>query len=110
MLTPSNGFFGYQDSYALCRVFKKNGLCSEVEELGQSSSIPLLEYYTQGVSNEHETMSPDFPLASSSTICMEEEEKEDKDESWMQFITDDVWCSSSTGFGGEEMSHMGFTN
>lgn len=103
--------FGYQDSYALCRVFKKNGLCSEVEELGQSSSIPMLEYhYMQGVSNEHETMSPDFPLASSSTICMEEEEKEDKDESWMQFITDDVWCSSSTAFGGEEMSHMGFTN
>ncbi|XP_042013299.1 NAC domain-containing protein 86-like [Salvia splendens] len=93
---------GIQDSYALCRVFKKNGLCSEVEELGQSSSIPLLEHYMQGVSNEHETMSPDFPLASSSIVCIEEEDKDDKDESWMQFITDDVWCSSSATYGGED--------
>ncbi|KAG6404279.1 hypothetical protein SASPL_136525 [Salvia splendens] len=91
-----------KDSYALCRVFKKNGLCSEVEELGQSSSIPLLEHYMQGVSNEHETMSPDFPLASSSIVCIEEEDKDDKDESWMQFITDDVWCSSSATYGGED--------
>ncbi|KAL3824945.1 hypothetical protein ACJIZ3_020974 [Penstemon smallii] len=102
------------DSYALCRVFKKNGVCSEVEEQGQSSNIALLDY-SQGVITEHETMSPDFPLASSSsTIYMEEEQeeedKDDKDDSWMQFITDDVWCSSGTPFGGEDVSHMTFTN
>lgn len=64
----------------------------------------------QGVPNEHETMSPDFPLASSSTICMEEEDKDDNDDSWMKFITDDVWCSSSTTYGGEEVSQVAFTN
>ncbi|XP_075500522.1 NAC domain-containing protein 54-like [Primulina tabacum] len=92
-----------QDSYALCRVFKKNGLCSEVEDQqGQPSNIPLLDY-SQGVviTTEIETMSPEFPLASSSTLCMEEEE--DKDDSWMQFITDDVWC-------GDEVSQVGFSN
>ncbi|XP_073042304.1 NAC domain-containing protein 54 [Primulina eburnea] len=92
-----------QDSYALCRVFKKNGLCSDVEDQqGQPSNIPLLDY-SQGVviTTEIETMSPEFPLASSSTLCMEEEE--DKDDSWMQFITDDVWC-------GDEVSHVGFSN
>ncbi|XP_073148048.1 NAC domain-containing protein 54 [Henckelia pumila] len=92
-----------QDSYALCRVFKKNGLCTDVEDhQGQPSNIPLLDY-SQGlvVTTEIETMSPEFPLASSSTLCMEEEE--DKDDSWMQFITDDVWC-------GEEVSQVAFTN
>ncbi|XP_073274467.1 NAC domain-containing protein 54 [Primulina huaijiensis] len=92
-----------QDSYALCRVFKKNGLCSDVEDQqGQPSNIPLLDY-SQGVviTTEIETMSPEFPLASSSTLCMEEEE--DKDDSWMQFITDDVWC-------GDEVSQVGFSN
>lgn len=92
-----------QDSYALCRVFKKNGLCSDVEDQqGQPSNIPLLDY-SQGVviTTEIETMSSEFPLASSSTLCMEEEE--DKDDSWMQFITDAVWC-------GEEVSQVAFTN
>ncbi|KAL6583685.1 NAC domain-containing protein 54 [Orobanche minor] len=101
---------GIQDSYALCRVFKKNGLLSPDvdQEQGQSSNISLLDYMEFGAITEHETMSPDFPLASSSNnICMEEEE-EDKDDSWMQFITDDVWCSSSTNFGGEEISQLAF--
>lgn len=72
-----------------------------MEDQGQSSNIPLLEY-TQGfATGDHEIMSPDFPLASSSNIYMEED-KEDKDESWMQFITDDAW-------GAEEMSHVSFT-
>ncbi|XP_073063723.1 NAC domain-containing protein 54-like [Primulina eburnea] len=91
-----------QDSYALCRVFKKNGLCSDVDDQqGQPSNIPLLDY-SQGVvvTTEIETMSPEFPLASSSTMCMEEE---DRDDSWMQFITDDVWC-------GEEGSRIAFAN
>ncbi|KZV47090.1 NAC domain-containing protein 74-like [Dorcoceras hygrometricum] len=93
-----------QDSYALCRVFKKNGLCSEVDDQqGQPSTIRLLDYSSQGVvhTTEIDTMSPELPLASSSTLCMEEEE--DKDDSWMQFITEDVWC-------GEEVSQIAFTN
>ncbi|KAL3512452.1 hypothetical protein ACH5RR_025169 [Cinchona calisaya] len=100
---------GIQDSYALCRVFKKNGVCSEIEEQQGQSSLSLLDY-SQGVVNEYETMSPDVPLASS-TSCMEEEDKDDKDDSWMQFITDDAWCSSTTPFvGHEELSHIAFTN
>ncbi|XP_059304218.1 NAC domain-containing protein 54-like isoform X2 [Lycium ferocissimum] len=104
-----------QDSYALCRVFKKNGVCSEMEELGQTSNnhVPSFEYpFTQGTNNVHDqyqTPSPDVPLASSS--CIEEEEKDD---SWMQFITEDVWCSSNSTlnspFQGEEISPLAFTN
>ncbi|GER38450.1 NAC domain containing protein 57 [Striga asiatica] len=100
------------DSYALCRVFKKNGLSSEFEEHIQTSNLSLLDYM-QGANNEHhETMSPDFPLASSSNnLCNEEEHKDDKDESWMHFITDDVWySSSSTNFVGDEVSQQAFTN
>ncbi|XP_009790485.1 NAC domain-containing protein 54-like isoform X2 [Nicotiana tabacum] len=98
-----------QDSYALCRVFKKNGVCSEIEELGQTSStVPSFEYpLTQSMNvHEYETPSPDVPLASSS--CMEEEEE--KDDSWMQFITEDAWCSSNSPFQGEEISPLAFTN
>ncbi|KAL6973655.1 hypothetical protein U1Q18_027841 [Sarracenia purpurea var. burkii] len=79
-----------QDSYALCRVFKKNGVCSDMEEQGQCS-LSLMETCQSGVANDCDTMSPDVPLASSSS-CMDEE---DNDESWMQFITDDAWCCSS---------------
>lgn len=51
-------------------------------------------------------MSPDIPGASSS--CLEEE---DKDDSWMQFITEDAWYSSNAAMvGGEELSHVTFTN
>ncbi|XP_027168991.1 NAC domain-containing protein 86 isoform X1 [Coffea eugenioides] len=97
------------DSYALCRVFKKNGVCTEIEEQQGQSSLSLLDY-SQGVVNDYETMSPDVPLASS-TSCMEEEDKEDKDDSWMQFITDDAWCSSTAPFvGQEEVSQVAFTN
>ncbi|KAJ6359266.1 hypothetical protein OIU76_000900 [Salix suchowensis] len=98
-------FSGIQDSYALCRVFKKNGICSEIEEQGQcTTSLSLMESSSQGVINDYETMSPDVPIASSSCI-----EEEDKDDSWMQFITDDPWCSSSTAMvGGEEISQATF--
>ncbi|CAA0820959.1 NAC domain containing protein 57 [Striga hermonthica] len=114
MNSPSNKCLPsrIQDSYALCRVFKKNGMSSEFE----TSNFSLLDYM-QGAHNEHhETMSPGFPLASSSinNLCNEEEEeehKDDKDESWMQFITDDVWCSSSSkNFVGDEVSKQVFTN
>ncbi|KAF5734610.1 no apical meristem family protein [Tripterygium wilfordii] len=100
---------GIQDSYALCRVFKKNGICSEIEEQsGQCSSLMMATMIENSpiVTNEYETMSPDIvPVASSS--CMEEE---DRDDSWMQFITDDAWCSSNTAMGGEEVSPVTFTN
>ncbi|KAJ6976911.1 hypothetical protein NC653_028934 [Populus alba x Populus x berolinensis] len=99
---------GIQDSYALCRVFKKNGICSEIEEQGQcTTSLSLTESSPQGVLNEYETMSPDVPVASSSCI-----EEEDKDDSWMQFITDDPWyCSSNNAMaGGEEISQVTFTD
>ena len=93
-----------QDSYALCRVFKKNGICSETEDQGHCSL--LLMECSQGVINDSETVSPDLPLASSSCI-----EEEDKDDSWMQFITDDAWCSlNSTAMAGDEVSNVAFTN
>ena len=93
-----------QDTYALCRVFKKNGICSDIEEQGQCS-ISLIES-SQTITNECETMSPDIPGASSS--CLEEE---DKDDSWMQFITEDAWYSSNAAMvGSEEVSHVTFTN
>lgn len=115
-----------QDSYALCRVFKKNGICSEIEEQGLqcnsiNNNLALMESSTsatttsqQGVvmSNNEccETMSPDqFPMASTSSCCVEEE---DKDDSWMQFITDDAWCSSNAAanIGADDISRVAFTN
>ncbi|KAG1359505.1 NAC domain-containing protein 45-like [Cocos nucifera] len=79
---------GIQDLYALCRVFKKNVVCAEIELQGQYS-LMLMEG-TQGViTTESETMSPDVPVGSSS--CLDED---DKDDAWMQFISDDVWCSN----------------
>ncbi|CAI9113301.1 OLC1v1013874C1 [Oldenlandia corymbosa var. corymbosa] len=129
---------GLQDSYALCRVFKKNGVCSEIEEQQQqqnhhqqqfggqssfsassSSSAAFLDYtstqthhHQVNVTHEYQTPSPvDAQLASTTTsACMEEE---DKDDSWMQFITDDAWCSSSAppfAVGHEGVSQVGFIN
>ncbi|WOK92839.1 NAC domain-containing protein [Canna indica] len=62
---------GLQESYALCRVFKKNIVCSrKVEE-------------EEGV------------MGSSSIQCVEDDHEEGKDEMWMQFITDcDAWCNT----------------
>ncbi|TQD94236.1 hypothetical protein C1H46_020188 [Malus baccata] len=106
-----------QDSFALCRVFKKNGICSEIEEQqGQSSHLTLNNIHerSQGVNNDHcdQTLSPENPMASSSSISCPQEE-DDKDDSWMQFITDDTWmqCSSNAGVSGEDqLSHVAFTN
>ncbi|KGN63971.1 NAC domain-containing protein 86 [Cucumis sativus] len=106
---------GIQDSYALCRVFKKNGICSEVEEIlvgGQSSSSSLSfmensNSTSQTLVNDYETLSPDILMAASSS-CVEEEEKDD---SWMQFITEDAWCASnSSAIGLDDLSHLTFTN
>ncbi|KAF5803639.1 putative transcription factor NAM family [Helianthus annuus] len=81
--------FSVQDAYALCRVFKKNGVCVELQETGHPSMS--VSQYSPTVTNDYETMSPDVPVASSS--CVEED---DKDDSWMQFITDDPWCSPNS--------------
>ncbi|URD93679.1 No apical meristem (NAM) protein [Musa troglodytarum] len=96
----------HADSYALCRVFKKNVICTEVEEQAQCSII--LGESSQGVvvAAEYETTSPDLPVGSSS--CVEEE---DKDDAWMQFITDDAWCSTlPRNEGGEEASCVAIVN
>ncbi|CAN4100587.1 unnamed protein product [Withania somnifera] len=97
-----------QDSYALCRVFKKNGVCPEIKEQqeGQvSNALPFLEYplgnQPQGmIIREYETPpSPDnnVQLTSSYNIELElelEYELEDKDDSWMEFITEDARSNS----------------
>ncbi|XP_057446724.1 NAC domain-containing protein 54 [Lotus japonicus] len=98
---------GLQDTYALCRVFKKNGICSDIDQEQGQFSMSLIES-SQTIINECETMSPDIPGASTSS-CLEEE---DKDDSWMQFITEDAWYSSNnvSMAGGEELSNVTFTN
>ncbi|KAJ6418703.1 hypothetical protein OIU84_001971 [Salix udensis] len=61
-------FSGIQDSYALCRVFKKNGICSEIEEQGQcTTSLSLMESSSQGFIT-------DDPWCSSSTAMVGGEE------------------------------------
>ncbi|XP_043716150.1 NAC domain-containing protein 45-like isoform X2 [Telopea speciosissima] len=97
---------GIQDTYALCRVFKKNGICGEIEEQGPSSTLSLVEN-SQGIINDYETMSPDVPIGSSSSYV---EDEVDKDDAWMQFITEDAWCSSNSNVGSEDASCVGFSN
>lgn len=84
-----------RDSYALCRVFKKNGMCFNPDQYQGECRLTLAGDHdmSQGnlMINDYETMSPDVPLTSSSYI-----EEEDKDDSWMQFLADDAWCSSSS--------------
>lgn len=99
----------YQDSYALCRVFKKNVVvCTEIEDQAGQCSITMVEIppkitsLTNDYENENENESPtDMTVGSSS--CADED---DKDDSWMQFISDDAWCStlSSNTDGTEETS------
>lgn len=89
-----------QDSYALCRVFKKNGICSELEseqqlQTGQCSfttaSMEINSNNNNNYNNEYETMSPEVGVSSAYV----EDVVDDKDDSWMQFITDDAWDTSS---------------
>ncbi|CAH8388711.1 unnamed protein product [Eruca vesicaria subsp. sativa] len=90
-----------QDSYALCRVFKKNGICSELET-GQQLQTGQCSFTTESMeisscnnninyNNDYETMSPEV---GGSSACVEDV-ADDKDDSWMQFITDDAWDTSS---------------
>ncbi|GMI96384.1 NAC domain containing protein 57 [Hibiscus trionum] len=98
---------GIQDTFALCRIFKKNGICSEMEDQVRCSSTLLVTECSQAAINDSETMSPDFPLASSSSFV----EEDDKDDSWMQFITDDAWhCSNTGAMAGDEVSNVTLTN
>ncbi|GMH23371.1 hypothetical protein Nepgr_025214 [Nepenthes gracilis] len=93
-----------QDSYALCRVFKKNGVCFDTEEQKQQHSLGFTAQRSQGkVITDYETMSPDVPLTSSSG-CIEEEE--DKDDSWMKYITDDAWYSSTSTLPTDQVSNV----
>lgn len=90
-----------QDTYALCRVFKKNAICAEVEELQEGQcSMALLEGACRQLlasgsnSQEYQTPSPDVPVGSTSGGG-DADADDDKDDSWMQFISDDAWCSSA---------------
>ncbi|CAL9129346.1 unnamed protein product [Musa textilis] len=96
---------GLQDSYALCRVFKKTVACTRGEEQGQCSST-LAESLRDSMA-EIETNSPDMPMGSSSLRVDDDHDGDDeaKDDSWMQFIIDDAWCSNvSNNDGGDEPS------
>uniref|UniRef100_A0A453LKQ3 Uncharacterized protein n=1 Tax=Aegilops tauschii subsp. strangulata TaxID=200361 RepID=A0A453LKQ3_AEGTS len=72
-----------QDSYALCRVFKKNVPAGEFEKQGECSS-------SQAKANQEQVT--DFEDAGESSTANEN----DKDNSWMQFIVEDLWCSNKT--------------
>ncbi|KAK4747158.1 hypothetical protein SAY87_026195 [Trapa incisa] len=101
-----------QESYALCRVFKKNGNCSEVEDQQPQCTVSLtMGSPLPGAVSDYEMMmaaaSPEVQIGGSSS-CIEEE---DKDDSWMQFITDDddAWYpSSASSMAGGEVARMAF--
>lgn len=69
-------------------------------------SLMLMEG-TQGmITSESETMSPDVPVGSSP--CLDED---DKDDEWMQYISDDAWCTNvSSNEVVKEPSCMDFAN
>lgn len=97
----SDDAMAIQDTYALCRVFKKNAICAEVEELQEGQcSMALLEGACRQLlasgsnSQEYQTPSPDVPVGSTSGGG-DADADDDKDDSWMQFISDDAWCSSA---------------
>ncbi|XP_072964596.1 NAC domain-containing protein 45-like [Typha angustifolia] len=93
---------GIQDSYALCRVFKKHVVLTEEEKQGKCTLVES----SQEVIKEHETMSPDVPMGPLSA-CIDED---DKDDAWMQFITDDAWCSNIPSNGVGEASSIAFAD
>ncbi|WOK94788.1 NAC domain-containing protein [Canna indica] len=88
---------GFQDSYALCRVFKKIANYTEVDEQASQCDLTLIKKKHQGsITAEYEATSPDMPAGSSSYA------EDDKDDAWMQFITEEAWCSSLPGNEIEE--------
>lgn len=83
----------------MCRVFKKNGICgSELEDQGQLRML-LTEEYSQPdiLLTEYETLT-----STSGTVIPLAPTEEDKDDSWMQFIKDDAWCSFNNPIPGQE--------
>ena len=74
----------FQDSYALCRVFKKNAAFGEFHEQkqGECSSSQAKE------KQEQFTNVRDAGQSSGSS-------EHGKDNSWMQFISDDLWCNKT---------------
>jgi len=70
----------FQDSYALCRVFKKNVAFGELhkQKQGECSSSQAKE------KQEQFTNVRDAGQSSGSS-------EHGKDNSWMQFISDDLW-------------------
>uniref|UniRef100_A0A1D1Y032 NAC domain-containing protein 74 n=1 Tax=Anthurium amnicola TaxID=1678845 RepID=A0A1D1Y032_9ARAE len=90
---------GIQDSYALCRVFKKNVPIPEVEDHQGQCSFTMVENSQPGFANDYENLSPDVAMGTSSGV-----EEDDKDDSWMQFITEDAWCSTVSSAEGADDS------
>ena len=66
----------WQDSFALCRVFRKNVPVPDAEDQAQST----VAYCGNSL--------PALVVGSSAGV------EEDKDSFWMQFITEDAWCST----------------
>ncbi|ERN17060.1 hypothetical protein AMTR_s00044p00058470 [Amborella trichopoda] len=95
---------GIQDTYALCRVFKKNVACPDTEDQGQFT-MPLPESL-QISASEYDTVSPEMLHGSSSSTCMD---VDDKDDAWMQFLMEDAWCSTRAN-DVESSSCMALTN
>lgn len=83
-----------------------------MEELQGQCSMALLEGACQqllasgggGSQEQYETPSPpDVPVGSTfGGADADAEDDPDKDDSWMQFISDDAWCSSTADGGAEE--------
>jgi hypothetical protein len=73
-----------QDSYALCRVFKKNVALGEFQKQkqGECSSSQAKE------KQEQFTGVGDAGQSSGSN-------EHGKDNTWMQFIADDLWCNKT---------------
>ncbi|KAJ3692889.1 hypothetical protein LUZ60_011984 [Juncus effusus] len=78
---------GIQDSYALCRVFKKN-VATSTSEIERSESVIPDQLTT---ASETTVLSSEVQIGSSSVV--DEDEKDDG--AWMQYITDGPWCNNA---------------
>ncbi|KAJ3689185.1 hypothetical protein LUZ61_018349 [Rhynchospora tenuis] len=80
--TECENTMGIQDSYALCRVFKKNVVISESKKQGECSFTPTEATLEMPATSEPNPAS----LHVGSSSCAEEDEKDDT--AWMQYIID----------------------
>lgn len=73
-------------------MFKKNVVTPNIQQLEDHSShpdqLPLADQQLPIIDVGAQTLSPNMQPAQSPS-CVDEE-----DDSWMQFITDDAWCSA----------------